>query len=104
MPKPWKTPSPARYIQALRSIRPLMTESELDMLEAHFLAPAHAMVSIDLAHAARYRDFRPANSVYSSLGLKLRRALRLPVDDGLILAASLVDVPEKKAWANGYSD
>jgi len=47
------------------------------------------------AHAAGYRDFRPANSVYSNLGLKLRRALRLPLDDGLILAASFVDSPQQ---------
>ena len=62
------------------------------------IAEVHSGSSLftgDAGHAAGYQDFRPANSVYGNLGLKLRQALRLPLNDGLILAASFVDVPQK---------
>lgn len=65
------------------------------MLEAHFLAPAQRITSSELAAAAGYQDFRPANKIYSNLGRKLREQLGIRTAPGAIRATSFLNVVGK---------
>lgn len=62
------------------------------MLEAHFLAPAQRITSSEIAAAAGYGDFRPANTIYSNLGRKLREQLGIKTAPGAIRATSFLNV------------
>jgi predicted HNH restriction endonuclease len=83
------------FAKALRAIREQITEAELRMLEAHFLAPAQRITSSELAAAAGYGDFRPANKIYSDLGRKLREQLGFKTAPGAIRATSFLNVVGK---------
>jgi len=72
------------------------------MLEAHFLAPHHRLTSIDLARAAGFASYHPANHVYARLGKNLRVALGLPIKDGGVLTGAFVDFPEKTGYSNHW--
>jgi predicted HNH restriction endonuclease len=88
-------PKARSFAQAFSAVRPKMTDREIRMLEAHFLAPNRQITSIDLARAAGYSTFRPANRVYSNLGQKLRNELGLPRRDEDPLVSVFVDFPRK---------
>jgi predicted HNH restriction endonuclease len=85
----------SRSVKALRGIRDQITDAELRMLEAHFLAPAQRITSSELATAAGYDDFRPANKIYSNLGRKLREELGIRTAPGAIRASSFLNVVGK---------
>jgi hypothetical protein len=75
VPKSWKEPTTERYVAAFTSIRQKITPPEWRMLEAHFLAEGQSVIFSDLARAAGYPKFNPANAVYSRLGKKLGEEL-----------------------------
>jgi hypothetical protein len=68
-------PSRAEFQKAFELIRPKLNSAQLTMLEAHFRAPNHVLTATELASAAGYDNFGPANSQYGKVGTLLRKAL-----------------------------
>ena len=68
-------PGPDLYARALKEILDDLTDQQLLMLKAHFVAIDHTLTAEDMARAAGYRTYRPANLQYGRLGTRLREAL-----------------------------
>jgi hypothetical protein len=68
-------PSTTRYKQAFQAIRRALSDGQLAMLRAQYLAPDHTITATDLADAAGYKNFRGANLQYGKIGTMLREVL-----------------------------
>jgi predicted HNH restriction endonuclease len=60
------------YVEALTSALPAITDTQLAMLRAHYLAPEHVITASELAEACGFADHRVVNSQYGRLGTLLR--------------------------------
>src|SRR6266511_1276707 len=68
-------PSVARYKEALSAIHGALTDGQLAMLRAQYLAPQHTLTATELASAAGYRSFRGTNLQYGKMSVLLRDVL-----------------------------
>jgi hypothetical protein len=75
-------PSVAAYKAVLPQAIESLSDSQIAMLRAQYLAPQHAMTATQLAEAAKYRSFHGANLQYGKMGQKLRKALKYTNPDG----------------------
>jgi hypothetical protein len=75
-------PSIAAYKAAFPHFIRSISDSQVTMLRAQYLAPQHAMTATELAEAAGYRSFHGANLQYGKMGQKLRASLHYTKPDG----------------------
>lgn len=68
-------PAAEKYAQALKEIN--ISDSQMKMLEHHYLAHNRTVTYTELANAAGYPSFATANSMYGKLGRALGEALSM---------------------------
>jgi hypothetical protein len=64
-----------QFRAALLAIRPSLTDNMLTMLRYQYRAPNHAATATELAQAAGYKTYEPANRQYGELGKLIADAL-----------------------------
>lgn len=83
----------AEYIAAFRSILKGLTDGQLAMLRAHYLAPNHSITATELAKAAGYSSYSAANLHYGNLGNALYEEYPLDLPkrkDGSVIATFML--------------
>lgn len=68
-------PTAEKYAQALKEIS--ISDSQMKMLECHYLAHNRTVTYTELANAAGYPSYATANSMYGKLGRLLGEALAM---------------------------
>jgi hypothetical protein len=101
-----KAPDETRVLDGLRAICSQLSDRQLAMLKAHYHAENQAITATELAAAAGYASYHPANLQYGNIG-KLLFELA-PIDlpkykDGapiytFYLATALTDVEDEQHW------
>ena len=100
------TPDEIRVLDGLREICSQLSCGQLAMLKAHYHAENQAITATELASAAGYASYHPANLHYGSIGKSLYELA--PIDlpkynDGapiytFYLATALTDAEDEQYW------
>jgi hypothetical protein len=76
-----KIPPTAEYVKAFEAIRPKIHDGQLKMLQAHYGARKREMTTTELAAAAGYETYSPANAHYGRLARLVHQELGIGVPD-----------------------
>jgi hypothetical protein len=101
-----KTPDETRVLDGLRAICSQLSAGQLAMLKAHYHAENQAITATELAAAAGYASYHPANLHYGSIGKSLYELAPIDLEkykDGtpiytFYLATALTDAEDEQYW------
>jgi hypothetical protein len=101
-----KTPDETRVLDGLRAIYSQLSDGQLAMLKAHYHAENQAITATELAAAAGYASYHPANLHYGSIGKLLYELAPIDLEkykDGtpiytFYLAMPLTDAEDEQHW------
>ena len=100
------TPDEARVLAGLREIHAQLSDGQLAMLKAHYHAENQAITASELAAAAGYASYHPANLHYGNIGKLLYELAPIKLKtykDGtpiytFYLATELTDTEDEQYW------
>jgi hypothetical protein len=100
------TPDETRVLAGLREICSQLSDGQLAMLKAHYHAENQAMTATELANAAGYASYHPANLHYGNIGKSLYELAPIELrtyKDGtpiytFYLAVALTDAEDEQYW------